>query len=132
VLQSFRTISVVAFQVAQALKFQDTEVAQLGVAVCRDDVPVEDAFVTPAGCQPQIRDMIRKEALLDKLLNGDAVRRGRLRGELRYDLHPPLFCLFRGDTAQRKWDQFALRSTIGRSEERRVGKECRSRWSPDH
>src|SRR5256885_12059018 len=23
-------------------------------------------------------------------------------------------------------------STFGRSEERRVGKECRSRWSPDH
>src|SRR5256885_10214290 len=23
-------------------------------------------------------------------------------------------------------------SAIGRSEERRVGKECRSRWSPDH
>src|SRR5262245_11416979 len=22
--------------------------------------------------------------------------------------------------------------TVGRSEERRVGKECRSRWSPDH
>src|SRR5262245_66604949 len=22
--------------------------------------------------------------------------------------------------------------TLGRSEERRVGKECRSRWSPDH
>ena len=22
--------------------------------------------------------------------------------------------------------------TMGRSEERRVGKECRSRWSPDH
>ena len=22
--------------------------------------------------------------------------------------------------------------TYGRSEERRVGKECRSRWSPDH
>ena len=26
----------------------------------------------------------------------------------------------------------ARRSTIGRSEERRVGKECRSRWSPYH
>jgi len=25
-----------------------------------------------------------------------------------------------------------LRSTVGRSEERRVGKECRSRWSPYH
>src|SRR2546427_5804105 len=28
---------------------------------------------------------------------------------------------------------FAMRATIkGRSEERRVGKECRSRWSPYH
>src|SRR2546430_10158530 len=26
----------------------------------------------------------------------------------------------------------ALRRIAGRSEERRVGKECRSRWSPDH
>src|SRR5664279_2954717 len=112
-LQSSRTVSVVAFQVAQALKLQDTEVAQLGVAVCRDNVPVEDALVDPAGCQPQIRDKVREEALLDKLLHRDAVRRGRLRSELRYDFHPPLFCLFRGDTAQRKWDQFALDAAIG-------------------
>ena len=27
---------------------------------------------------------------------------------------------------------FATRSTLTRSEERRVGKECRSRWSPYH
>ena len=26
----------------------------------------------------------------------------------------------------------AMRSRLGRSEERRVGKECRSRWSPYH
>ena len=26
----------------------------------------------------------------------------------------------------------ALRNRLGRSEERRVGKECRSRWSPYH
>src|SRR3989449_11115481 len=26
----------------------------------------------------------------------------------------------------------AVRATLGRSEERRVGKECRSRWSPYH
>src|SRR2546426_11506946 len=25
-----------------------------------------------------------------------------------------------------------IEDTVGRSEERRVGKECRSRWSPDH
>ena len=34
------------------------------------------------------------------------------------------------------WDtmgnQSAGEDNYGRSEERRVGKECRSRWSPDH
>ena len=31
------------------------------------------------------------------------------------------------------WFRFYIRMLfIGRSEERRVGKECRSRWSPDH
>src|ERR1041385_4248475 len=29
-------------------------------------------------------------------------------------------------------DADAVRHTIGRSEERRVGQECRSRWSPYH
>ena len=29
-------------------------------------------------------------------------------------------------------DPFAKGETTARSEERRVGKECRSRWSPDH
>ena len=32
------------------------------------------------------------------------------------------------------WDDFLTQntgSTLARSEERRVGKECRSRWSPD-
>ena len=27
---------------------------------------------------------------------------------------------------------YGLAQKLGRSEERRVGKECRSRWSPDH
>ena len=30
------------------------------------------------------------------------------------------------------WDLRPTDSLSGRSEERRVGKECRSRWSPDH
>ena len=45
----------------------------------------------------------------------------------------------RQDTTKRSWtDSDAFRMTlapailIGRSEERRVGKECRSRWSPYH
>ena len=28
--------------------------------------------------------------------------------------------------------EFAARTNVSRSEERRVGKECRSRWSPYH
>ena len=30
------------------------------------------------------------------------------------------------------WRETDLRNTLTRSEERRVGKECRSRWSPYH
>src|SRR3712207_9099251 len=30
------------------------------------------------------------------------------------------------------WDDYEQRITFMRSEERRVGKECRSRWSPYH
>ena len=30
------------------------------------------------------------------------------------------------------WDQYKTSQGMNRSEERRVGKECRSRWSPDH
>ena len=29
-------------------------------------------------------------------------------------------------------EEFAIREKLLRSEERRVGKECRSRWSPYH
>ena len=34
--------------------------------------------------------------------------------------------------AETELDEDALRAAISRSEERRVGKECRSRWSPYH
>ena len=37
-----------------------------------------------------------------------------------------------GLTYQIKLDGLALKPDIVRSEERRVGKECRSRWSPYH
>ena len=37
-----------------------------------------------------------------------------------------------GKTEQRKAEIIAIRSFSFRSEERRVGKECRSRWSPYH
>ena len=31
-----------------------------------------------------------------------------------------------------RWQGFMVADAIARSEERRVGKECRSRWSPYH
>ena len=38
----------------------------------------------------------------------------------------------RGDRAEMSDFPLYLNSVAGRSEERRVGKECRSRWSPYH
>ena len=32
----------------------------------------------------------------------------------------------------KRMEQYRSHPTLGRSEERRVGKECRSRWSPYH
>ena len=48
-------------------------------------------------------------------------------------LHPPLLVV----SVDRQHDmhaalQTATRFVVNRSEERRVGKECRSRWSPYH
>ena len=41
---------------------------------------------------------------------------------------------FRVKILQQEVDEYSVnwKTGIGRSEERRVGKECRSRWSPDH
>ena len=36
------------------------------------------------------------------------------------------------DAYDRIMESWAIESTVLRSEERRVGKECRSRWSPYH
>ena len=36
------------------------------------------------------------------------------------------------DRAMSLYEQIAAKSQLFRSEERRVGKECRSRWSPYH
>src|ERR1035438_5251363 len=43
------------------------------------------------------------------------------------DLH-----ILKGDVPTCKPGRILGHEGIGRSEERRVGKECRSRWSPDH
>ena len=47
---------------------------------------------------------------------------------------PPWAMKFRGfgDRKALERDQFIQRHCYARSEERRVGKECRSRWSPYH
>src|SRR5258707_8476366 len=44
----------------------------------------------------------------------------------------PLRQIHEGDAAQTKLFQPQAATRIQRSEERRVGKECRSRWSPYH
>src|SRR5690606_40110323 len=38
----------------------------------------------------------------------------------------------RATTAQQESTGLSMQISCSRSEERRVGKECRSRWSPDH
>src|SRR5258708_19839561 len=40
--------------------------------------------------------------------------------------------LFAGQTSYKEIAQFTSYPSLTRSEERRVGKECRSRWSPYH
>src|SRR5262245_65488074 len=42
----------------------------------------------------------------------------------------PLWDFPRGTLCQREVAAYLLSETLGRSEERRVGKECRVRWSP--
>ena len=37
-----------------------------------------------------------------------------------------------GGTVANTWSEVGVSGDIARSEERRVGKECRSRWSPYH
>ena len=59
----------------------------------------------------------------------------KLRAELYYqnssqDFHHPLRCISR--TSQKLIFQMDVSVLENRSEERRVGKECRSRWSPYH
>ena len=45
----------------------------------------------------------------------------------------PLLAQDDDDRYDRDYQDYGLpRSYVGRSEERRVGKECRSRWSPYH
>ena len=41
-------------------------------------------------------------------------------------------CVEEGRVSLMAWEEGRLLGFVGRSEERRVGKECRSRWSPYH
>ena len=48
---------------------------------------------------------------------------------------PPALCLLKDmlkNTPRGHPDRLPLQMALTRSEERRVGKECRSRWSPYH
>src|SRR3712207_7028676 len=59
----------------------------------------------------------------------DHGRGKRYRGQVYYPVYHPAAVLYHGSLKQTLFDDFAK---IPRSEERRVGKECRSRWSPYH
>src|SRR5688572_33045227 len=73
------------------------------------------------------RSQRRDRALPDAVAAGLAARTGEeLALEVREPEHPAAGELVRGLHARRDEHQPA------RSEERRVGKECRSRWSPGH
>ena len=51
----------------------------------------------------------------------------------KYDAVEVVACASRGlEKAQRKAAEHGIPKAYARSEERRVGKECRSRWSPYH
>ena len=55
---------------------------------------------------------------------------GKGRGQLLHKSEPDVFKIGDIDTADNSQDSFEIAQD--RSEERRVGKECRSRWSPYH
>src|SRR2546422_2458751 len=56
---------------------------------------------------------------------GDRVQRGQVLGQIDKRFYETQVTQYRGAVA-------SARAQIAQSEERRVGKECRSRWSPYH
>ena len=64
-----------------------------------------------------------------RILTPDFVQ--RYRGRM-LNIHPSLLPLFTGLHTHRRALEAGVRVHTTRSEERRVGKECRSRWSPYH
>src|SRR3712207_8135639 len=67
------------------------------------------------------------EAYLDLL---DSLSKLDFRWDEKAD--PLRSTLFRGSASIYELQRAQWKEEIGRSEERRVGKECRSRWSPYH
>ena len=66
----------------------------------------------------------------------DAVNKQRQRYQGMFGANMPTDAVFEQNMKQQVLDQLVLQRVMGRSEERRVGKECssscRSRWSPYH
>src|SRR2546422_6402341 len=86
------------------------DVAVTGVQTCA--LPISESRDGPGECPRGIGDVAPREHLVEVLMGIDEP----------WDDEPPrqVQCLH------------SARYGRGRSEERRVGKECRSRWSPYH
>ena len=73
-------------------------------------------------------------AVLKRFLNSDVgeirifSRDEKKQDDMRHRLQNPKVKFYIGDVR----DKRSVDSAMSRSEERRVGKECRSRWSPYH
>src|SRR5260370_25411887 len=109
-------------------------------AVALDNSALSDVLNVEANSQRFVSAVHRKQATIFLSItvffegfadeDVDAVARRlqtfqRLHGELR-----PLLCMSLDNNELLQAE--AQRRLTGRSEERRVGKECRSRWSPYH
>ena len=60
------------------------------------------------------------------------IRRNKIQGNKRFEQWRHLFHLLIRPGKQGSGSTCNIKRQMNRSEERRVGKECRSRWSPYH
>ena len=72
------------------------------------------------------------EAVKAMILNGLGFSNRPLMLTPQFYQNLPIELLFRADVKAEHFNRHKLGRTLDRSEERRVGKECRSRWSPYH